>query len=78
MRFVQEGEKHHMSIALASIYSKYIRELFMRAFNAFWRKHVPTVSETAGYYTDGQRFLREIEAAITRLGVDRNQLVRAR
>jgi len=78
IEFVQEGEKHHMPIALASIYSKYVRELFMRAFNAFWRRHVPTVSETAGYYTDGKRFLKAIEPAIARLGVSRELLVRIR
>lgn len=78
LQFVQEGEKQHLPIALASIYSKYIRELFMRAFNAFWRRHVPTVSHTAGYYTDGKRFLKDIESAIARLGVDRELLVRMR
>ena len=63
-------------IALASIFSKYLRELLMARFNAYWAGHVDDLRPTAGYYQDGQRFLRDIEPAIGRLGVDRSQLVR--
>ena len=76
--FVVSGEDHHLPVALASIYSKYLRELFMAAFNAFWAGHVADLQPTAGYYTDGRRFLRDIAGAITRLGIDRNLLVRSR
>ncbi len=74
--FAQGGEKHHLATALASIFSKYLRELFMRAFNVFWMRHIPGVTPTAGYYADGQRFLRDIEPAIRSVGIDRAILVR--
>lgn len=78
IRFDQGGEKKHLVIALASIYAKYLRELFMKAFNTFWSGHVPNLTPTAGYYTDGQRFVKDIEAAICEMGLDRNLLIRSR
>ncbi len=78
IRFTQGGEKHHFAIALASIFSKYLRELFMYAFNTFWGGQQAGVAPTAGYYTDGLRFVQDIEPAIARLGVDRGLLIRTR
>mgnify|MGYP005858371873 FL=1 len=78
IRFTQGGEKHHLAIALASVFSKYLRELFMYAFNMFWGGRVAGVAPTAGYYTDGKRFLRQIEPELARMALDRNLLVRSR
>ena len=76
--FVADGEDRHLPTALASIYSKYLRELFMRAFNAFWARQVAGLKPTAGYYTDAKRFLGDITSMIDALGIDRNLLVRTR
>ncbi len=76
--FVTEGEDRHLPVALASIYSKYLRELFMKAFNDFWGRQVTGLKPTAGYYTDGQRFLREIAGAVEALHIDPNLLIRTR
>lgn len=76
IRFMVEGETYQLPIALASIFSKYIRELFMACFNRYWCGLVPGLRPTAGYYQDGQRFLADIEAAIASRGLDRRQLVR--
>lgn len=76
--FLTGGEKHQLPVALASMLSKYVRELFMVMFNRFWAKHVPDIAPTAGYYTDGNRFYREIVPAVRRLGLDENQLYRTR
>ena len=77
IRFVRQGETHHLPIALASIVSKYIRELFMNCFNRYWCAQVADLRPTAGYYQDGQRFLADADQAIARQGVDRDWLVRA-
>lgn len=74
--YVQKGEDHHLPIALGSMFSKYLRELFMSGFNGFWGDRVSGLRPTAGYYTDAQRFLKDITTEIDRLGVDRNLLVR--
>lgn len=76
--FVQSGESNHMPIALASLFSKYIREVLMHCFNDFWTTHSPDLKPTAGYYTDGLRFLQEIQPHVNRLGIERTQLVRQR
>lgn len=78
IEFRQKGESAHLPIALASIYSKYLRELFMFAFNRYWQQHVDGLKRTAGYYQDGSRFLEDIKPAIASLAVDRRILVRSR
>ena len=60
--FREKAEVGCMSVAVASMLSKYLREAMMRRFNAFWQNHLPGVEPTAGYYGDGTRFLVDIEA----------------
>jgi hypothetical protein len=67
-----------MSVAVASMLSKYLREGLMRRFNAFWRQYLPDVAPTAGYYGDGQRFLADIAATRKELGIADEFLIRAR
>jgi hypothetical protein len=67
-----------MSVALASMLSKYLRETLMRRFNAFWRRYLPEVAPTAGYYGDGQRFLQDIELKRRELGITDELLIRSR
>ena len=45
-----------MPAALASMTSKYLRELAMRAFNEFWCGRVHDLAPTAGYPRDARRF----------------------
>jgi hypothetical protein len=49
-------------VALASIVSKTVRELWMDVFNAYWRARLPGLRPTAGYPVDAARFRREIDA----------------
>lgn len=76
--FVTKAESRHFPVALASVYSKYLRELYMHVFNAYWSTKLPGLRPTAGYYTDGHRWLREAATEIERQSVDRTLLVRAR
>lgn len=76
IRFVEKGETHHLPIALASIFSKYVRELFMVCFNRYWSGLVEGLRPTGGYYSDGQRFLADIRQVLERQQVDRERLVR--
>ncbi len=77
--FVTNGETRHMPIAIAGIISKYIRELLMAGLNRYWCEHIPNLKPTAGYYTDAQRFLADIEPArSTTHPVDPGLLIRQR
>jgi hypothetical protein len=64
--------------ALASMASKYLRELAMRAFNGFWRRHVPNLQPTAGYPQDAKRFRADIAEAVQSLHISERILWRVR
>lgn len=78
VRFLTDGDRGWLPIALASMLSKYLRELFMELLNRWWAQRVAGLKPTAGYYTDGRRFLKDIDGAISAEGIDRALLVRCR
>ncbi len=70
------GGESALPTALASMFSKYLRELAMRAFNAYWEARVDKLAPTAGYPVDARRFQREIATTQAALGIDDHQLWR--
>jgi hypothetical protein len=76
--FREKAEQQCLSVALASMLSKYLREALMQRFNAYWIKLVPNVAPTAGYYQDGTRFLRDIQPKLAELKIADESLIRAR
>ena len=66
--FRVEGESC-LAAALASMASKYLRELAMRAMNDFWCRRVPGLRPTAGYPGDARRFHRDIATAQAELQI---------
>lgn len=78
IHFTVGGEDECLLVALASMTSKYLREVLMAGFNRFWASHVPGLVPTAGYYVDGQRFYNDIAPAVQRLGIDPAILLRER
>ncbi len=75
--FQAKGESH-LPTALASMASKYLRELAMSALNDFWRQHVADLRPTAGYPADAQRFKADIAAAQQSLGISDRILWRSK
>lgn len=76
--FVEKAEEQAMPVALASMLSKYLREALMHRFNRYWKQHKPDLVPTAGYYSDGERFLRDIASKRNELGIADRDLVRCR
>ncbi len=76
--FVEKADDKHFSTALASMYSKYMRELFMKLFNAYWQERVPELKPTAGYPLDAKRFLQQIHEARKASGITDQRLIRKR
>ncbi len=68
VRFRMGGESF-LPTALASMTSKYLRELAMRAFNDYWCGRVAELAPTAGYPRDARRFMNAIQAVKTELGI---------
>jgi hypothetical protein len=78
LRFQPRADAEHFCVALASMVSKYLRELLMGEFNRFWSDHVPGIAPTAGYPGDSRRFFTEIKPAAKRLGIPPSALWRRR
>ncbi len=76
-QFLVGGERM-LPTALASMTAKYLRELAMRPFNAFWQRHVPGLRATAGYPGDAQRFWDEIRSVQRKLKIADRELWRKR
>jgi len=76
--FKDQGDSLALPVSLASMVAKYVRELYMRAFNAYWQGRMAGLAPTAGYARDGRRFLRDIAPVIERDGLDPDGLVRGR
>ena len=73
-----DADEHHLPVALASMLAKYLREVSMACFNAYWQRRLPSLRPTAGYYTDARRFLSEIEPVVAQGGLPRERFVRSR
>ncbi len=76
--FCEKAEARCMPVALASMLSKYLREALMGRFNAYWSAMLPDLNPTAGYYSDGMRFLNDIDGKRRELGIEDAQLIRSR
>lgn len=74
--FEVEAEVTNMPVALASMVSKYTRELLMARFQAWFQRRAPHIRPTAGYATDARRFREEIEPILTDLAIRSDQLIR--
>ena len=69
LTFEPRADASYFCVALASMVSKYLRELLMHEFNTFWQAKVPGLKATAGYPGDAARFWQAIRAAAARLGL---------
>ncbi len=76
--FREKAEAQWMPVAIASMLAKYLREALMGRFNAWWTAQMPGITPTAGYYTDGMRFLTDVEAKRKELGIEDGEMVRSR
>jgi hypothetical protein len=66
----QAKAESHLPTALASMASKYLRELSMRAWNDFWCSRIEGLAPTAGYPGDARRFHQAIAPVQAQLGID--------
>jgi ribonuclease HII len=76
--FQPRADSEYFGVALASMVSKYLREILMLEFNAYWQERVPGIEPTAGYPTDAGRFFQAIRPAVLRLGIPEEAVWRRR
>jgi ribonuclease HII len=77
-RFMVKGDQQHHFIAAASCFAKLRREIAMEQFNTWWKTKVPNLKSTAGYWVDGQRFIKNIEFCREQLKIPTQSLIRAK
>lgn len=75
---IQARSETHFPVACASIIAKYLRELAMDLFNAYWAKQIPGLKPTRGYPVDAARVLEAIGPPATELGLERETYWRGR
>lgn len=63
-------------VAMASMVSKYLRELHMAAFNAYWRRLFPDLKPTQGYPGDSKRYFGHIEPRLAECGLKKDDVWR--
>jgi hypothetical protein len=76
--FREQGEQAGFATALASCLAKYGRELCMEAFNRHFERLAPGLKPTAGYATDGRRWLADAARLLPSGSCDLERLVRQR
>jgi len=78
LSFQVQAEDRQLPVALASMVSKYVRELFMTLLNRFWARQLPGLAPTAGYYADGNRFYKEIQPLLEQMNIPSRRVYRSR
>lgn len=76
LSFEPRADGTHLTVALASMTAKYLRERLMEEFNAFFVKHLPGLTPTAGYPGDATRFLDAIRPILASLNLTEAQVWR--
>ena len=76
IQFQVDGDGTHMPVALASMISKYTRELLMARFKAWFADRAPQIKPTAGYGQDAKRFWLELQPILPKLSIQPQQLRR--
>ena len=78
LHFVVEADERFLPVSLASMLSKYLRELLVGSMNRYFVGFHPNLRPTAGYWKDGLRFIKDLKENIPHVEYDSNQLIRCR
>ncbi|WP_428387395.1 hypothetical protein [Mucisphaera sp.] len=74
--FETKADGNHFPVALASMLAKYSRELMMDRLNSYFIRHLPDLKPTAGYTTDGRRFMNDLKPHLPALDIHPHSLCR--
>jgi hypothetical protein len=78
LHFVVGADQRFFPVSLASMVSKYLRELLVDNMNRYFAGFNPDLRPTAGYWKDGLRFIEDLKKNIPHVTFDSNQLIRLR
>ncbi|MHC4130368.1 MAG: ribonuclease H family protein [Planctomycetota bacterium] len=78
LHFVVGADMKFLPVSLASMVSKFLRELLIENINSYFVHRCSDLKPTAGYWKDGLRFIKDLENSDFALDVDMKQLIRCR
>jgi ribonuclease HII len=78
LHFAVKADGRFLPVSLASMVSKYLRELQIGNINRYFSGFSGDLKPTAGYWKDGLRFVEEIRRSLPHVEIDHSQLVRSR
>jgi len=78
LTFEVKADDRYLPVSLASMVSKYVRELLMDRMNAYFATLDAGLKPTAGYWQDGQRFIADLRTRLPQLQIDDERLIRCR
>jgi ribonuclease HII len=78
VHFVVRADDRCLPVSLASMVSKYLRELLVQNLNAFFIGVCDDLKPTAGYWQDGTRFIKEVRAKSPDIKFDDHVFIRSR
>lgn len=78
LSFEIKADDLYLPVSLASMVSKYLRELLMDCMNEYFVGMSADLKPTAGYWQDGQRFVEELRRCLPQVAIDKHKLIRCR
>jgi ribonuclease HII len=78
LHFAVGADEKFLPVSLASMVSKYLRELLVDNINRYFARFHAGLRPTAGYWKDGLRFIQDLKTNIPHVRYEHNQLVRCR
>ncbi|MHC4203633.1 MAG: hypothetical protein ACYSTT_03215, partial [Planctomycetota bacterium] len=78
LHFVVGADRRFLPVSLASMVSKYLRELLISNLNRYFTGFSAELKPTAGYWKDGLRFIEEIKTNLPHVRFDSEKLIRSR
>jgi ribonuclease HII len=78
LHFVVGADERFLPVSLASMVSKYLRELLMSSINRYFAGFGADLKPTAGYWKDGLRFIEDLKTKLPHVEFNSNQLIRCR
>jgi ribonuclease HII len=78
LSFEVKADDLYLPVSLASMVSKYLRELLMDCMNEYFVGMSASLKPTAGYWQDGQRFVEELRRHLPQVEIDNHKLIRCR
>lgn len=78
VHFVVGADRKYLPVSLASMVSKYFREVLIGCMNRYFTGFDMNIKPTAGYWEDGLRFVEDLKTKLPHISFSRNQLIRCR